>query len=233
MRQKITILVASLVLSLQVQAAISYDSGQINLNTTIPTTEITQSTFTFSGPTSLTIDPGSVRINLNISGGAVGDLFVQLIDPSGNHESILLNRVGLTVGQPAGYANAGFQGWLYDSALGGNIHGNGGSYVPGASQLTGALAPDGRSIASNSSGVAFDSNSPSRMLSVFDGINPNGTWTLKFFDDVSGGGGDSIINSWQLQLTAVPEPTNVALGVFGVVFAGVAVGRRLRVRARA
>jgi hypothetical protein len=34
------------------------------------------------------------------------------------------------------------------------------------------------------------------------------------------------------EISSVPEPVNVALGVFGVVFAGVAVGRRLRVRAR-
>ncbi len=231
MKISILTIVAGLALGLQAQAAL-YDSGLITVGSTIPTQDPHgTSTHTVSGL--MTIDPGSVRVYLSISGGIIGDLWVQLQGPSGSGaQSILLNRVGLTAAQPGGFVNPGYQGWLYDSAAGGNIHANGGSYSSSA-LLTGDFAPDGRNIASNSSGTDFDNTSPTRMLSQFDGINPNGTWTLRFFDDVGGAGSASTLDSWSLQLTAVPEPINVALGVFGVVFAGVAVGRRLRARARA
>jgi hypothetical protein len=57
-------------------------------------------------------------------------------------------------------------------------------------------------------------------------MNPNGTWTL-FFADVVQGGGTSTLTSWSLNLTAVPEPVNVALAVFGLCVAGASVGRRI------
>jgi hypothetical protein len=60
-------------------------------------------------------------------------------------------------------------------------------------------------------------------------MNPNGVWTL-FFADVSGGGGTSQVNSWSLDLTAVPEPVNVALGVFGAVFISFGLIKQLRSR---
>src|SRR6266478_8707792 len=46
--------------------------------------------------------------------------------------------------------------------------------------------------------------------------NPNDTWTL-FFADTSPGIENSLV-SWSLDITAVPEPTNVALGLFAAVF---------------
>ena len=50
------------------------------------------------------------------------------------------------------------------------------------------------------------------------------------FADLSAGGGQAQVLSWGVNITAVPEPINVALGVFGAVFAGVAVVRRRRAR---
>ncbi len=46
--------------------------------------------------------------------------------------------------------------------------------------------------------------------------DPNNTWTL-FFADTSPGIENSLV-SWSLDITAVPEPTNVALGLFAAVF---------------
>jgi hypothetical protein len=46
-------------------------------------------------------------------------------------------------------------------------------------------------------------------------VNPNGTWTL-FVADVSGGS-ISTINGWSLEIIPVPEPINVALGIFAAV----------------
>lgn len=47
---------------------------------------------------------------------------------------------------------------------------------------------------------------------AFGDLNPNDTWTLYFADTVAGD--QSTLNSWSLQITAVPEPATLALGVF-------------------
>lgn len=47
---------------------------------------------------------------------------------------------------------------------------------------------------------------------TFGDLNPNGTWTLYFADAVAGD--QSTLNSWSLQITAVPEPATLALAVF-------------------
>jgi hypothetical protein len=46
-----------------------------------------------------------------------------------------------------------------------------------------------------------------------------------FFADVSAGGGTSTLNGWSLDITAVPEPVNVALCIFAGVFLVVIVAR--------
>ena len=57
-------------------------------------------------------------------------------------------------------------------------------------------------------------------LSGFNGSDPNGTWTL-YFSDTIAGGGNATLNGWSLDITAVPEPINVALAIFGsLMFAG-------------
>lgn len=52
----------------------------------------------------------------------------------------------------------------------------------------------------------------------FAGRNPNDTWTLFFAD--SSALGENKLSGWSLDITAVPEPLNLALGLFGVVVAG-------------
>ena len=51
--------------------------------------------------------------------------------------------------------------------------------------------------------------------STFNGQNPNDTWTLFFADSVPGD--TTTLNGWSLDITAVPEPINAALGLFGVL----------------
>ena len=58
---------------------------------------------------------------------------------------------------------------------------------------------------------------PGNPGSGFNGLNPNGTWSLVLWDNNSTVGNELV--SWSLDITAVPEPVNVALGVFGAVFA--------------
>jgi hypothetical protein len=54
-------------------------------------------------------------------------------------------------------------------------------------------------------------------LASSDNNNPNGTWTLFFAD--SSAGHTSTQEGWSLDITAVPEPVNVALAIFGGVLA--------------
>ena len=63
----------------------------------------------------------------------------------------------------------------------------------------------------------------------FGGLNPNNTWGVLLWDNsTSTSGIESGWAGYQVAITAVPEPINGALGVFGAVFTGVAVVRRRR-----
>jgi len=58
-----------------------------------------------------------------------------------------------------------------------------------------------------------------------NGVNPNGTWSLYFADTIAGGG-NATLQGWSLDITSVPEPTNVALGMLaGTFFAGLITRR--------
>ena len=48
--------------------------------------------------------------------------------------------------------------------------------------------------------------------SAFGGYDPNDTWTLFLADGVPLD--VTLLSAWSLDITAVPEPTNVALGIF-------------------
>jgi len=154
-----------------------------------------------------------VTVPLNISGGYNGDLYAYL--SYGGVLVPLLNRVGTGTGSPSnptyyfGFSTSGYGNiTLDDSATAnGSIH-NVASPVSGQS-----YQPDGGTLAS------------------FDGLNPNGTWTI-FFADLSTGGGQSQVTSWSLNITAVPEPVSTALAIFGGVAVCVVAARSRPVRER-
>ena len=52
-------------------------------------------------------------------------------------------------------------------------------------------------------------------LSAFNSTDPNGSWTI-FFADLSPGD-TSTLNGFTLNITTVPEPVNVALGIFALI----------------
>jgi hypothetical protein len=62
---------------------------------------------------------------------------------------------------------------------------------------------------SSGSAVTFNVDA----TSAFSAANPNNTWTLFYADGVNGD--QTTLNGWSLEITAVPEPINVALGIFG------------------
>jgi subtilisin-like proprotein convertase family protein len=68
---------------------------------------------------------------------------------------------------------------------------------------------------------------PGSLLSVFNGTNPNGTWSLYVVDDSAQDNG-SITGGWALNITAaaVPEPSTWLL--LGAGMAGIVMFRRFR-----
>jgi hypothetical protein len=56
-------------------------------------------------------------------------------------------------------------------------------------------------------------------LANFNTLNPNSIWALNLWD-INNSGIENSLVSWTLDITAVPEPVNVALGLFAGLFAG-------------
>ena len=160
----------------------------------------------------------SVSVRFTITAGYNGDLYAYLTHDSGF--AVLLNRVGATGGNPGGYSDSGFNNVTLASGVGNDIHQYqvtlGGPGVPGGA----GWAADGRL---NSTDVARNNT-----LDVFNGANPNGDWTL-FFADRSAGS-ISTLNTFEVQISAIPEPANVALGIVGGMFTLLQLGRSSRVR---
>jgi len=156
-----------------------------------------------------TAETWAVSVQLNLTGGYNGDLLAYLT--YGGQTITLLNRVGTGSGSSYGYADAGLNLTLVDGAANGNIH----NYQTGVGYAP--LIGNGSAWQPDSGGTTF--------ASTFNGLNPNGTWSL-FISDLSGGGQSTLVD-WSLGITPVPEPVNVALGLFGVTFGGLAVIRFL------
>lgn len=201
------LIAVALVLAGTAQAAIyteTYDSGFAN-GGVIPdgnTTGWRDTRNVTDIPSGWTI--ADVTVTFAISGGYNGDLYGYL-----SHGGVLiplLQRVGTSLTDKVGYGDNGFNAvTLADGGAKGNIHDYGGGFVP-----TETYAPD-------SSGATF--------ANKFDGLTANGNWTL-FFADLSGGDlTPSTLGSWSLDIIAVPEPVNVALGLFAGVLLLVILAR--------
>lgn len=161
------------------------------------------------------IAPGSLSVVLNISGSYSGDLYAYITHGAGF--AVLLNRVGLDSSASSGYGDSGFNVRFSDSAANGNIHYYHQVTTPlFGIQLTDMWAPDGRNV---SPYLINGTETPTAMLSSFDGVNPNGEWML-FVADVNGGDVHTL-TSWGLEIAAVPEPSSYGLvaAVLAVILA--------------
>lgn len=137
----------------------------------------------------------SLTVTLYITGGQNNGLFGWLVAPNGTAVT-LMNQPGVGV-DGFGATGNGLQISLVSSgAANGSIQS-----VTGSSFLGDNTFPT--------------YNSATDFLS-FTGANPNGAWTL-YFSDTIAGGGDATLNGWSLDITAVPEPTSVALVVFATL----------------
>ncbi len=180
-------------------------------------------TFSVSGLTTSIVD---VQVLLNVSGAYTGDFYAYLSDPS-DDISILLNRVGVSSGNPAGYGDAGFNLTLDSS--GNNVHNyQSGSYTLSSGQLTGVWAADGRAISPYSTPSSFDTAPTTSSLGIYDGMIQNGTWTL-FIADVISDASSPVLNSVTLNVITVPEPgTDAILAVALLLWAVIAMRKGKR-----
>jgi hypothetical protein len=228
MKRRIAIYFLALIMGWTAQGGIIYSSFADSGNIPDGSASGSAGTATASGFLPTITD---ISVKLNISGGYNGDLYACL--SYGGVLVPLLNRVGVTgtgAGDAFGYGDTGFNVTL-GSAGAHDVHFYG-NYSPsfnGSGQLTGTWQPDGRAIDPLSAPGSFDSASRVNFGS-FNSLNPNGTWTL-FVADLSGGGQSQLV-SWELDITAVPEPVNLALGVFAGVFLVVILAKSRRVRNR-
>ena len=217
--KRTTLIIAVLLLALArpAVAGFVFDSGFQN-GGVIPDGNLTgwSDTRTLSGAP-ISIPNGGVSVTLNLSGGYNGDLYAYLVHNSGF--AVLLNRVGRGTGvgdSVPGYGDAGMNVVLKDGGSLGNIHAYGGGVVPSGS----FYAPDGRNISPLATVGSFDSGYATALLSSFNGLDANGSWTL-FIADVSGGDVSlSKVESWGLDIAAVPEPASIIEGGIAVLFLG-------------
>ncbi|HYG22065.1 MAG TPA: PEP-CTERM sorting domain-containing protein [Verrucomicrobiae bacterium] len=158
-----------------------------------------------------------VEIGLHLVGtspdnGFASDMFVSLNADFGP-TSILLNRVGMSSGDPIGFFYDGWNVTFRDGAPAGDIH----VWDQGTGVLTGTYEPDGRTL-------PFDTERLS-LLEVFNGRPANGEWRLAV-GDLSEGAEMKLV-SWSLTFsgeTVIPEPSSHAL--LGLGIAALALRRR-------
>lgn len=212
-------------------------SQTYNVNAAIPDGNLTglQDSHTITAPAAPIVD---VDVILNISGtgpgGMVnGDIYAYLTHDTGI--SILLNRPGLRSGSSLGYDDSGFSSVTFDDAAANDVHvyrlsltgGHDNPIQPYPSPLTGTWQPDGRDILPTSTGATFDAAARDASLNAFSGLNRSGEWTL-FLADLQTGG-TATLNSWTLNVTAVPEPHHYAIAT-ALSLLGLAAWRKLRSR---
>ena len=192
--------------------AVTTVTGTWNVSTAIPDNSDTG--FTSSPSLSETANPWiqSVSVRLVVSGGWNGDLYAYLVH--GGTMSVLLNRPGSSLANPAGAASSGMTVDLSDLAPL-DIH----TALPDSGAPAGTYQPDGRTTDPSS---ALDTDARTAPLSAFNGMNVNGTWKL-FVADMSPGD-VSTLESWSLTINTVPEPSAAVLAGLGI--AGMLLARR-------
>jgi len=198
----LTAMMASATLS-YVNQTLTYGSGSAGLLIPdgSPVGVASQMNFTANGTGNQMID---VTVGLNISGGYDGNLYAYLISPTGTLV-VLMNQPGSA---PFYAAGSGMTVTL-DSSAGTGIQSATETY---RQILSGTFAPLG-----NLSNIAAPGGN--------DGTG-NGMWTL-FFADLTRGGGQAYLDSWTLNLTVVPEPVTLALGLFVTMLIALAGLKRM------
>ncbi len=141
----------------------------------------------------------NLRVSLNISGVPNGNLYAYL--SHGSDLVVLLNRVGRTASDSAGYQDMGLNVAFEQNMA--DVH----QYRPAGSgpllgPLTGAWGVDGRNV---SPFTVTDASARTTYLSSFVGKDPNGEWFL-FVANLGDGGAGAKLESWGLEMNYAPVP---------------------------
>ena len=177
----------------------------------------------------ISMPPGfitNVKLSLEIAGSPTasnafnGDFYAYLQHSTGF--SVLLDRVGRTTSNPFGYGDSGFNVTFDDAAISGDIHRYRDLVNPAGGVLTGIWQPDGRLTNPNS---ALLTDPRPALLSSFNGLDPNGAWTL-FVADVSPIS-TGTLKTWTLDVTTTPIPEPGTIG-FGILLLSVCASGRSR-----
>ena len=205
MSKPVVFLLASLLMSgsLPLQAQITETNSFTNLNEAIPDGNASgmHDVRTIS---SAIPQLSLVRVKLHVAGEFNGDLYgyVRHVWGGTTNFCVLLNRVGRTAANSAGYADAGLDVLLEDGAPLGDIHVcRTVTNLPAGAPLSGTWQPDGRRVDPD---VVLDTTARTATLSSFTNANGNGEWTL-FLADLACGG-TNMLASWELQLTGIATP---------------------------
>lgn len=177
-------------------------SGSGNPITVGPTT-LYPSEINVAGATGAIVD-----VNVSLNGGQIDDtedLNIVVVSPAGT-------VVGLITG--AGGADPVTGDIIFDDAAAGMIPDNN---FPGGS---GTYQP---SVHGGVSGVVTNPLADGSVLSLFNGEDANGTWSLYVYDAFMGGTG-AFSGGWTLDIVTVPAPASAALLTVG----GLAAARRRR-----
>jgi autotransporter-associated beta strand protein len=146
----------------------------------------------------ITFDAAAVitglEVRLNLSGGWNGDLYGSLVHDSGF--TVLLNRPGNTLLNPAGSGSSGMNITFSDSAAT-DIH----TGIPNSGSVTGTWQPDARTA----DPLAVTNTSPrSAFLSSFNEAPVQGNWTLFLADNAAAD--TSTLNGWGLTIFSEIRP---------------------------
>ena len=201
------------------------------------------STITFSNATPITIpdfgDATPYPSTITVTGmGLIADLTVSLIDFSHSFP----DDVGVLLVGPTGIGQVIFDGGTATGIVNANLtFADGGAQWPSVDD-TGSVVSGTFQPTSHYDGDFFSAPAPSsipgvnpttagtKFLSVFDGSNPNGVWSLFVRDFVEPDSG-TIAGGWSLTITdgrpisRVPEPSTLLLLSGG--FAALGLRRRL------
>lgn len=139
---------------------------------------------------------GGVSVILNVTGGYNGDFYSYLKAPNGTMVQLLDQPGTDAFGSPA----SGFTDLTLSAGAATSIQAVDGT--PGQ-PLTGTYQADGN-LNDFGTGTA-------------PGGSANGQWSI-YFADLGSGGGSPTLESWALEITAVPEPLNAAFLIFGSAF---------------
>ena len=177
-------------------ATVVTETFSMSTATVIPDGDLSGLVQTITPATSIT-NVDLITITLNTTGGWNGDLYAYLWH--NGTLSVLVNRPGRTVADPAGSSTSGMTLTLADSATT-DLH-----VASGA--LSGTFQPDGRDIHPTS---ALDTSPRTDSLADFIGSPASGDWRL-YIADVAPGD-TATLSSWSISLTgAVPEPGSAVL----------------------